>query len=100
MYLFKKVSQKFSKIKDYEKLIKPVISLVLVATSRVCLNSSISENNSIEIKEKVIIALKDTVTIVTTTKIKRSIFNVQYNVQGKQEIQVRWFVLYDITGIV
>ena len=89
LYLFKKISLRISRNKDYENLIKPVISLVLVTTSRVCSNSSISGNKLIEVKEKVTINLKDTITMVTTTKLIFSIFNVQHKTQGKAEVQVR-----------
>ena len=89
LYLFKKISLRISRNKDYENLIKPVISLVLVATLRVYSNSSISGNKSIEVKQKVAINLKDTITVVTTAKLKLSIFNVQHKTQGKAEVRVR-----------
>ena len=101
LYLFKKVSLIFSKNKDYENLIKPVISLVLVATSRVCSNSGILENKLVEVKGKVTSSLKDTLKIVTTAKVIFSVFNVQHKIQGKSEIQVRdiQFVPFAITVI-
>ena len=96
LYLFKKISLRILRHKDYEN-IKPVISLVLVATSRICSNSSISGNKLIEVKEKVTINLIDTVTVVTTAKLKFSIFNVRYMTQGKAEVQVRDSLLLGIT---
>ena len=88
LYLFKTISQRFFKNKSYEALIKPVIKLVLVATSRVCSNSEILGNKLTEVKDNVTSSLKDTLTYVTTTKIKISLFNVQHRAQGKSEIQV------------
>ena len=89
LYLFKKISLRIPKKRDYENLIKPVIRLVLIATSRVYSNRSISGNELVEVKEKVTISLNDTVAVVTTAKLIFSIFNVQHKIQGKAEVQVR-----------
>lgn len=89
LYLFKKIYLRILKKKDYENLIKPVIRLVLVATSRVYSNSSIPGNKSKEVTEKVTINLKDTVAVVTTAILKFSIFNVLHKIYGKAEVQVR-----------
>ena len=88
LYLFKKISLRVLRNKEYEN-IKPVISLVLVATSRLCSNSSVSGNELIEVKEKITISLSNTLAVVTTAKLKLSIFNVQHKTQGKAEVQVR-----------
>ena len=65
-----------------------MIRLILVATSRVYSNSEILENKLAEVKDKVTSSLKDTLTYVTTTKVKISLFNVQHPAQGKSEIKV------------
>ena len=89
LYLFKKVSE-VSRNKDYDYLIKPIIKLCLVATSRVCSNHEILEDKLSEVKENVTSSLKDTLTVVTTAKTKFSIFNVEHQTQGKTEIYVRY----------
>ena len=89
LYLFKKISLRISKKKDFENLTKPVISLVLVTISRVCSNSGILENELVEVKEKVTSSLQNTLKIVTNTKLITSFFNVQHKIQGNFEIQVR-----------
>ena len=93
LYLFKTISQRISKNKPYESLIKPVIRLVLVATSRVSSNNEITGIKSTEVKEKVASSLKDTLTYVTLKKITIGTFNVQCKTQGKSEIQVNDVVI-------
>ena len=88
LYLFKTISRRLLKNKPYESLIKPVIRLILVATLRVLSNNEIAGIELTEVKEKVTSSLKDTLTYVTTTKLKISIFNVKSKTQGKSEIQV------------
>ena len=89
LYLFKKISLQFPKHKSLESVIKPVIKLSLVATSRVCSNTEILAAKLSEVKELVSGILKDTLKNVTTTKLVFSVFNVTHKYQGKLEIQVR-----------
>ena len=65
-----------------------MIRLVLVATSRICFNNEIVGIKLTEIKENVTHSLKEILANVTTTKVDRSIFNIQHKTQGKSEIQV------------
>lgn len=99
LYLFKKISLKFPKLKICETLIKPAIRLTLVATSRVCLNTEISATKLSEVKENVSSNLKHTLKDVTTTKLMFSIFNVQHKSQVKPEIQVRNKYIYIVNYV-
>ena len=89
LFLFKKISLKLLRNKDCDTLIKPVIKLSLVATSRVCSSDEILENKISEIKEKVAGSLQDALRTVTVAKTKLGTFNLHHKSQGKAEIQVR-----------
>ena len=89
LYLLKKVSLKISRNKEYGHLINTIITLCLVATSRICSNSKILEDKLSEVKENVTNSLKDTMAHVTTEKVGISFFNVGYKPQLNAEIQVR-----------
>ena len=90
LYLLKKISLNIKKFKSYEKLIDPVIRLILVATSRILSNSEILEDKLREVKENVTNCLKDTLTNITITKTKFGNFILQHKVHGKSETQVRY----------
>ena len=90
LFLFKKISLKFSKNKDCDTLIKPIIRLSLVATLRVCSSDEILENKLSEIKERVAGSLQETLRAVTVAKTKLGTFNLHHKSQGKVEIQVRY----------
>ena len=89
LYFFEEVSLKFPKNKPCENLIKPVIRLVLVSTSRIFSNKRILKNELREIKETVTNCLKYTMTKVTLAKTNLSVFNVQYKSHAQFEMQVR-----------
>ena len=86
LYVFRKIPLK--SLKDhYENVVEPIIRLILVATSRVCSNGSISENVLIQVKKNVASSLTITLTDITVETLKDS-FNVKYKGQRKPEIKV------------
>ena len=86
MYYFEEISLRNKLSLEF---IISVIKIVLVTTSRVLLNANNAEGKSREVKEKVTNCLKDTVKIVTTKRLNRSLFNVGHKEQGQFEMQVR-----------
>ena len=98
LYFFKVISLK---VTNYRILIKPVIRLVLVTTSRFFSINGVSENRLNEVENNVTSCLKDTLTKITVTITTRSVFNVKHKDQGQAEMQVRnlVIVLFTITVI-
>lgn len=89
LYFLKELSLDFSKSKSCEKLIEPVIRLVLITTSECFLNNGILDNKLKEVKENVMSCLKDTLQDITTIITKLEMFNVEDKNQGQIELEVR-----------